>query len=164
MGFDGGEIDTTEIGARRHPSRSISIEVLPLGLGNSALNGFYDNRLRTAGSPKTSGDAKGQGANGNDYQGATPAALTNSSMPLQFHPLLPATTLARIIQHRTWPVRRYLGKHLSSGWIPNRNSWLHLCQIQLINGQTFRALPHKARPWRSRATTLACSGGRSAAL
>jgi len=125
-GFDGGELDTAEIGARCHPSRSVSIEVLPLGIRNSALNGFYDDRLRTAGSPKTSGDTKRQRANRNDNQRTTPAALTNPSMSLQFHPLLPATT--------AWPdyttsdpsdsitsVRSF-----SSAWIPNPDGWLHL--------------------------------------
>ena len=90
-GFDGGKLDAAEIGARRHPSRSISIEVLPLGFGSSALNGFYDDRLRTAGHPKTSGDTKCQRANGNDNQRTTPAALPNPLMSLQFHPPLPTT-------------------------------------------------------------------------
>jgi len=106
--FDGGELDTAEIGARRHPSRSISIEVLPLGFCSPALNGFYDDRLRTAGHPKTSGNTKCQRANGNDNQCTTPTAL------------------GRIIQHRSQSDRHYLGKHCSSTWIPNPGGWLHL--------------------------------------
>ena len=124
--FDGGELDTAEIGARRHPSRSISIEVLPLGFCSPALNGFYDDRLRTAGHPKTSGNTKCQRANGNDNQCTTPTALTNPSMFLQFHQPLPATALGRIIQHRSQSDRHYLGKHCSSTWIPNPGGWLHL--------------------------------------
>ena len=125
-GFDSGELNTAEIGARCHPSRSISIEVLPLGIRSPALNRFYDDRLRTAGSPKTSGDAKCQRANGNHHQRTTPAALTNPSMSLQFHPLLPATAAWPDYTTSDRSDRHYLGKRFSQGWIPNPTGWLHL--------------------------------------
>src|SRR5580658_6469558 len=107
MGFDGRELDTAEIDARRHPSRGVPVEVLPLGFGNSALNGFYDGRLRTAGSPETSGNTKCQRANGNRNQRTAPAAL-KPSLSMQFHPLSPATancpdyTTSDMIKH-TFP-------------------------------------------------------------
>lgn len=131
-GFDGGELDAAEIGARRHPSRSISIEVLPFGFDSSAFNGFYDNRLRTAGSPKTSGDTKCQRANRYDNQRTTPAALTNPSMSLQFHPLLPATAAWRDYTTSDPSDRHYLGAKLLIS-LDTEPKWL-VAPFPLING------------------------------
>lgn len=119
-GFGGRRLEAAEIGAGRHPSRSIFIEALPLGFGRSAVKGFYDVRLRNARSPKTSCDTECQRANGNSDQHTLPSSLTNLMMCQQLHVAVSASSVLRdytTLDAMTQILPRFTDS--PSSWIPD---------------------------------------------
>ena len=132
-GFDGGELDAAEMvpGATH---RAASLSGVAVWVRQFGVQWILDNRVRTAGNPKTSGDTKCQRANGNDNQRTTPAALTKPSMSLQFHPLLPQLPLAGLYNIEPSQIDITSVTALST-WIPNQRGWLHFFHI---NVQAFR--------------------------
>jgi hypothetical protein len=84
-GFDRARLDDAEMGARRYPSSSIPVEMLPLRVGGTVVKRFYAVSLRSEWSPKASRDTQCQRANGNDDQHTLPPVPTNSSMSQRLH-------------------------------------------------------------------------------
>lgn len=84
-GFDRDAFKDVEIGTWRYPLSSISVEVLALRFGRSAVSGSCGVRLRSPRSTKTGCYVERQRANGNDDQHTLPPALNNASMSQQTH-------------------------------------------------------------------------------
>jgi hypothetical protein len=82
-GYDRGT--EAEVRIRRNPLSCVFIEVLPLGLGWPMVSRSCVVRRGGPGSPKTSGDADGQRANGNNDQRRLPWVLNYAAMLRPFH-------------------------------------------------------------------------------
>ena len=92
-----GRLDNSEIGTRRDPPGRILTKVLTFGFNRAVVNRSYDVRLVIAHTPKTSGNAKSQRANGNHNHNGPPLSLGNPAVSQRLHvPISHGSYLARL--------------------------------------------------------------------